>query len=263
MCAMTSTAARLHTVRIEDGVALVTLNRPEVHNALNHALRHELLDRLPALDLDDRVRVLVLTGAGERAFCTGADLKERSARTTAEMLRERHHLMARWATAVASVSKPVIAAIRGYCMGGGLELVLQCDLSIASDTAIFALPEVTHGFFPGGGACQRLPRLVGYQRARELILTGRRWNAEEALAMGMVNRVVPADRVLDEAMGVARAMAVHPLVGLVQAKRALNQAMETGLAAGLRYDTEAWIACMHSDEWKEKLRGFTGGERKA
>jgi len=259
---MNSTTAPLHTLRIEDGVALLTLNRPEVHNALNHALRLELLARLPELDLDDRVRVIVFTGAGERAFCTGADLKERSARTTDEVLRERHHLMARWANAVASVSKPVIAAIRGYCMGGGFELVLQCDVSIASDTAVFALPEVTHGFFPGGGACQRLLRLVGYQRARELILTGRRWTAEEALAMGLVNRVVPAARVVDEAMGMARAMAAHPLVGLVQAKRALNQAMETGLAAGLRYDTEAWIACLHSDEWKQKLRGFADGARK-
>jgi len=254
---MNTPLAPLHTLHVEDGVALVTLNRPEVHNALNHALRCELLARLPELDLDDRVRVIVLTGAGERAFCTGADLKERSARTTAEVLRERHHLMARWASAVAGVSKPVIAAIRGYCMGGGLELVLQCDIALAAEDAVFALPEVTHGFFPGGGACQRLPRLIGAQRARELILTGRRWGAGEALAMGLVSRVLPASQVLDDALGMARAMATHPLIGLLQAKRAINQSLESGLTAGLRYDTEAWIGCMHSDEWKEKLRRFS------
>ncbi len=255
--------APLHTLSIEDGVALLTLNRPQAHNALNRALRRELMDLLPRLDTDPAVKVIVITGAGDKAFCTGADLKERSAGSTADMIDERRQVMAKWTNAVAGVSKPVIAAIKGYCMGGGFELVLQCDLSIASDTAVFALPEVTHGFFPGGGACQRLPRLVGYQMARELVLTGRRWDAAEAKSLGLVNRVVPLDRVLDEAMEMARKMATFPATGLVQAKRALNHSMEAGLAAGLRFDTEAWVACMHSDEWKQKLEGFTRNERKA
>jgi enoyl-CoA hydratase/carnithine racemase len=255
--------APLHTLSIDQGVALLTLNRPQSLNALNRALRHELMDLFPRLDADPEVKVVVLTGAGDKAFCTGADLKERSGGSTADVIAERRQVMPRWTSALANVSKPVIAAIKGYCMGGGFELVLQCDISIASDTAIFALPEVTHGFFPGGGACQRLPRLVGYQVARELILTGRRWDAAEAKALGLVNRVVPLDRVLDDAMETARRMATFPSLGLVQAKRAINHSMEAGLAAGLRFDAEAWVACMHSDEWKQKLEGFARNERKA
>lgn len=253
----------LYTLSTEEGVALLTLNRPEALNSINRALRAQLMELLPRLDADDAVKVIVITGAGDKAFCTGADLKERGASSTEEMIHERHYQIARWTSTLASVSKPVIAAIKGYCMAGGFELVLQCDISIASDNAIFSLPEVTHGFFPGGGACQRLPRLVGYQMARELILTGRRWDAQEAKALGLVNRVVPLDQVLVEAMAMARKMASYPSIGLVQAKRALNQAMETGLTAGLRYDAEAWIGCMHSQEWKAKLEQFKNKERKA
>ena len=148
-------------------------------------------------------------------------------------------------------------------MGGGYELALQCDIQIAGDNAVFCLPEVTHGFFPGAGACQRLPRLVGYQLAKELILTGRRWDAQEAKALGLVNRVVPVAQVMDEALAMARKVASYPSAGVVQAKRAINQAQETALGAGLRYDNEAWIGCMHSDEWKQRLDGFVRKDRKA
>ncbi len=253
----------LYMLHTEDGVALLTLNRPEVHNALNRALRHQLMALFPQLDRDPQVKVLIITGAGDKAFCTGADLKERSAGSTADMIDERRQVMARWAHALADVSKPVIAAINGYCMGGGLELALQCDIAIAAENAVFALPEVTHGFFPGGGACQRLPRLVGHQIARELVLTGRRWDAAEAKSFGLVGRVVPPGRALDEAMSMGRRIASFPATGVAQAKRALNHALETGLSAGLRFDTEAWVSCMHSDEWKHKLEAFARGERKA
>jgi enoyl-CoA hydratase/carnithine racemase len=255
--------APLHMLDVQDGIAVVTLNRPEALNSINKALRMELLELWPALDMRQDVRVIVLTGAGDKAFCTGADLKERSTRSTEEMVHDRHYLTARSTSALSSISKPVIAAIKGYCMAGGYEMVLQCDISICSDNAIFSLPEVTHGFFPGGGACQRLPRLVGYQMARELILTGRRWDAKEAKELGLVNKVVPIDKVMEEAMAMARKIASYPSVGVMQAKRALNQAMEVGLAAGLRYDVEAWVGCMHSDEWKEKLGGFVRKERKS
>jgi methylglutaconyl-CoA hydratase len=257
------TAAPLHLLTVENGIALVTLNRPEALNSLNQALRLELMELFPALDLRKDVKVIVITGAGDKAFCTGADLKERSARTTEEMIDERYQLTGKTHVLLANISKPVIAAIKGYCMAGGYELVLQCDIAIASDNAVFSLPEVTHGFFPGGGACQRLPRLVGYQLAKELILTGRRWDAKEAKALGLINKIVPLDRVMDEAMAMARQIASHPAIGVIQAKRALNQAMETPLAAGLRYDLEAWLVCMHSDEWKEKLAGFVRKERKS
>ena len=239
------TAAPLHLLTVENGIALVTLNRPEALNSLNQALRLELMELFPALDLRKDVKVIVITGAGDKAFCTGADLKERSARTTEEMIDERYQLTGKTHVLLANISKPVIAAIKGYCMAGGYELVLQCDIAIASDNAVFSLPEVTHGFFPGGGACQRLPRLVGYQLAKELILTGRRWDAKEAKALGLINKIVPLDRVMDEAMAMARQIASHPAIGVIQAKRALNQAMETPLAAGLRYDLEAW-ASLHA-----------------
>jgi methylglutaconyl-CoA hydratase len=166
--------APLHLLNVEDGIALVTLNRPAALNSINRALRMELLELFPALDLRKDVKVIVITGAGDKAFCTGADLKERSTRSTEEMVYDRHYLVSQSTSALANVSKPVIAAIKGYCMAGGFEMVLQCDISIAADNAIFSLPECTHGFFPGGGACQRLPRLVGYQLAKELIFTGRR-----------------------------------------------------------------------------------------
>jgi len=255
--------APLHTLSIEDGVALVTLNRPEALNSINRALRLELIELFAKLDMDKAVKVIVITGAGDKAFCTGADLKERAVSSTEEMVHERHHLVSKFTSAVANVGKPVIAAIKGYCMAGGFELVLQCDIAIASDNAIFSLPEVTHGFFPGGGACQRLPRLVGYQMAKELIFTARRWDATEAKALGLVNRIVPLDQVLEEAMTMARKIASYPSTGVIQAKRAINQSMETGLTAGLRFDNEAWVGCMHSDEWKQKLQGFVDKERKA
>jgi len=256
-------AAPLHLLNVEDGIAVVTLNRPEALNSMNKALRLELLELWPALDMRQDVKVIVVTGAGDKAFCTGADLKERSTRTTEEMVYDRHYLTSKSTAALWNVSKPVIAAIKGYCMAGGFEMVLQCDISICSDNAIFSLPEVSHGFFPGGGACQRLPRLVGYQLAKELIFTGRRWDAKEAKELGLVNRVVPLDKVMDEAMAMAKKIASHPSIGVIQSKRALNQAMEVGLTAGLRFDVEAWVGCMHSDEWKEKLGGFVRKERKS
>src|ERR671926_430663 len=253
-------AAPLHLLNVENGVAVVTLNRPEALNSINKALRLELLELFPDLDMRQDVKVIVITGTGDKAFCTGADLKERSTRSTEEMVYDRHYLTSKSTSVISSVTKPVIAAIKGYCMAGGYEMVLQCDISICSDNAIFSLPEVTHGFFPGGGACQRLPRLVGYQMAKELIFTGRRWDAKEAKELGLVNRVVPLDKVMDEAMAMARKIASHPSIGVVQAKRALNQSMEVGLTAGLRFDVEAWVGCMHSDEWKEKLGGFVRQE---
>jgi len=253
----------LYVLAVADGVAVVTLNRPEAMNSINRELRLQLLELFPALDLRDDVKVIVLTGAGDKAFCTGADLKERAGRTTADMVHDRHYVIPKFTVCVSSVSKPVIAAVKGYCMGGGFELVLQCDISIVADNAIFALPEVTHGFFPGGGACQRLPRLAGYQKAKELILTGRRFDAREARELGIVNQIVPVERVMEEATAMAKKIAAFPAMGVIQAKRALNQSMETALSQGLRFDDEAWIACMHSEEWKAKLGEFARKERKS
>jgi enoyl-CoA hydratase/carnithine racemase len=255
------TPALLHT--IADGVAVVTLNRPEAMNSMNNQMRMEMHALFPKLDLDDSVRVIVLTGAGDKAFCSGADLKERAARTTQAMVHDRLNVVAKWTTLVSSMRKPVIAAINGYCMAGGYELVLQCDISIASERAIFSLPETQHGFFPGGGACQRLPRLVGSQKAKELIFTGRRWDAKEALELGLVNKVVPQDKVMEESIALAKRIAANPSIGVLQSKAAINQSEEVGVTAGLRFDNHAWSVCMTSDEWKAKLEGFAKKEHKA
>jgi len=255
------TPALLHT--IADGIAVVTLNRPEAMNSMNNQMRMEMHALFPKLDLDDSVRVIVMTGAGDKAFCSGADLKERAARTTQAMVHDRLNFVAKWTTLVSSMRKPVIAAINGYCMAGGYELVLQCDISIASERAIFSLPETQHGFFPGGGACQRLPRLVGSQKAKELIFTGRRWDAKEALELGLVNKVVPHDKVMEEAMALAKRIAANPAIGVLQSKAAINQSEEVGVTAGLRFDNHAWSVCMTSDEWKAKLESFSKGEHRA
>ncbi|MCC6198453.1 MAG: enoyl-CoA hydratase/isomerase family protein [Burkholderiales bacterium] len=253
----------LYRLAVADGVAVVTLNRPEVMNAMNMQLRSELIELFPRLDLRADVRVIVLTGAGDRAFCTGADLKERSRLSTADMYRQRRFLQTKTQNLVSSLNKPTIAAINGYCMGGGLEIALQCDLCIAADRAVFALPEATHGFIPGAGGTQRLARAVGVQKAKEIILTGRRFDAREAEAMGVVCKVVAADELMAESMALAARIARNPATAVMQAKLAINASQETGLAAGLLVENESWLSCMLSDEWKEKTEGFARGERKA
>ncbi|HYC44679.1 MAG TPA: enoyl-CoA hydratase-related protein [Burkholderiales bacterium] len=243
-------------IEISEGVALVTLNRPEVMNAINLELRTRIIEAARELDANADVTAVVFTGAGEKAFCAGADLKERGRKTEQQLYDERRFVRGRSISAIAGMAKPTIAAINGYALGGGLELALQCDIRIASENARFGLPEVTLGFLPGGGATQRLPRVVGIQRAKELILTGRRFDAREAEAIGLVLRVVPRDKLVAEAMTIARAIAANPRIAVIQAKLALNASQETGLAAGLQYENEAWLPCLLSDAWKGKVQRF-------
>ncbi|MCE9639049.1 MAG: enoyl-CoA hydratase/isomerase family protein [Betaproteobacteria bacterium] len=243
-------------VDIDDGVATVTLNRPEVMNAINLALREEVIQLAAELDADKNVRAVVLTGAGDKSFCVGADLKERQEKTVEEMYHFRRYVNPRWVSAIANITKPTIAAVNGYCLAGGVELVLQCDLAIASDTAVFGIPEVSLGFLPGAGACQRLPRAIGFSKAKELILTGRRFGAAEAERIGLVTRVVPQAQVLRESLALARSIAANPSMSVIQAKIAVNASQETLLAAGLRFENEAWLSCMLSDAWKGKLKDF-------
>jgi len=243
-------------VERNDGVAVVTLNRPEVMNALNLPLRGEVTRVMGELDADPDVRVIVLTGAGNKAFCVGADLKERQQKSTDDMYQIRRHVYPKWVNVIANVSKPTIAAVKGYCLAGGVELVLQCDMTIAADNSVYGLPEVTLGFFPGAGACQRLPRLAGIPKAKELILTGRRFDAKEAHEIGLVTRLVPAQSVLSEAMSLARTIAANPPMSVMQAKIAINASQEIGLSAGLRFENESWMSCMLSDIWKGKLAKF-------
>lgn len=253
---MSSRSSDVLNVSIDNGVAVVTLNRPQVMNALNLQLREEIMALCTALDADPEVGVIVFTGAGDRAFCAGADLKERGQRTTEAMYDERRFFRSRWIGVIAGMAKPTIAAINGYCLGGGLEVALQCDLRIASDNARFGLPEVTLGFLPGGGGTQRLPRLIGLQKAKEMILTGRHIDAAEAERLGIVLRVVPRGELMPAAMELARAIAKNPRIAVLQAKVALNASQETMLSGGLQAENEAWLPCMLSDTWKAKLERF-------
>jgi enoyl-CoA hydratase/carnithine racemase len=253
---MSTVSTEVKTITIEQGVAVVTLNRPEVMNAINRRLREEIIQAARDLDANADVTAVVFTGAGDKAFCAGADLKERGRKTELELYDERRFLRGRSVSAIAGMAKPTIAAINGYCMGGGLELALQCDIRIASENAKFALPEVTLGFLPGGGATQRMPRAVGLQKAKEIILTGRRFDAGEAESMGLVLRVVPHASLMDEALSIARKIAANPRIAVIQAKLALNASQETTLSAGLQVENEAWLPCLLSEEWKAKLARF-------
>ncbi|MDB5862688.1 MAG: 3-hydroxybutyryl-CoA dehydratase [Betaproteobacteria bacterium] len=251
-----ATEPRTLELAIDNGVALVTLNRPQSMNALNIVMRDEIIETAVALDNDQDVGVVVFTGAGDKAFCAGADLRERGGKTVQELYDYRRHGRPKFVNAVAGMVKPTIAAINGYALGGGAELALQCDIMIASDRATFAFPEVTIGFLPGGGACQRLPRLIGLQKAKELILTGRRIGAAEAESLGLVARVVPHDELVRDALGLARTIAANPRMSVVQAKIALNASQETMLSAGLQFENEAWLSCMLSDAWRSKIERF-------
>jgi len=253
---MTAKNSDVKTVSINEGIAVVTLTRPQVMNALNLQLREEIMQLSQALDADPEVSVIIFTGAGEKAFCVGADLKERGKRSTDEMYNERRFFRGRWVNAIASMAKPTIAAINGYCLGGGLEVALQCDIRIASANAKFGLPEVTLGFLPGGGGTQRLPRAIGLQKAKEMILTGKHIDAAEAERLGIVARVVSRSELMPAAMALAQSIAKNPRIAVMQAKVALNASQETMLSGGIQAENEAWLPCMLSDTWKAKLERF-------
>ncbi len=253
---MSAKTSDVKTVTIDNGVAVVTFNRPQVMNALNIQLREEIMQLAHELDADPAVSVIIFTGAGDKAFCAGADLKERGRRSTEEMYDERRFFRNKWVNAIANIAKPTIAAINGYCLGGGLEVALQCDLRIASDNAKFGLPEVTLGFLPGAGGTQRLPRAIGLQKAKELILTGRHIDAAEAGRLGIVLRVVSRDELMPAALELARAIAKNPRIAVIQAKIAMNASQETMLSGGIQAENEAWLPCLLSDTWKAKLERF-------
>ncbi|HPR04599.1 MAG TPA: enoyl-CoA hydratase/isomerase family protein, partial [Deltaproteobacteria bacterium] len=190
------------TYKKVDGIALVTFNRPEALNALNTAVNRRLFEVLTEVENDEDIRVIVLTGAGEKAFVAGADIKEMS---TLDPLDAKEFALVskRALDKIWNMDLPVIAAINGFCLGGGLEYAMCCDIRIASDDAKFGLPEITLGILPGGGGTQRLPRLIGFGKAKELCLTGSVFGAVEALRLGLVNHVYPKERMLDEAMNLA------------------------------------------------------------
>ncbi|MDR1213915.1 MAG: enoyl-CoA hydratase/isomerase family protein [Propionibacteriaceae bacterium] len=242
----------------ESGVTVVTLNRPAVLNAADPPMHRELIDAFGRADQDQATRVVVLHGAGERAFCAGSDVKVTRGLTGAAA-RDYIALDMAAKNAVAGARKPSIAALHGYVLGGGLELALACDLRIAAEGTVFALPEVGLGTLPGAGGLQRLPELVGLGRAKEWALTGRRWDAAEAARTGLVNRVVAVERLLDEAKSWAATMAGHNPLAVELIKAGLNGARPSVNLAGqtLAFHQLASAAC-HDENFQARA-GAVGG----
>src|SRR3990172_9700021 len=234
-------------------VALVTLDRPEVLNALNYQLLGELASALEALDADEACHCVVITGAGDRAFAAGADIKEMADQTPVTLTRKNH--FARWER-IKRVRTPLIAAVRGYALGGGCELAMACDMIVAADDALFGQPEIRLGVMPGAGGTQRLTRAIGKARAMELILTGDRLPAREAAALGLVTRVVPPEETLLAALRLAARVASMPPVAVLAAKEAVNRAFELSLEAGLEFERRNFYLLFASDDQKEGMAAF-------
>jgi enoyl-CoA hydratase/carnithine racemase len=234
-----------------DGVVVLRLNRPPM-NALSIAFLDEIAQVATELGADPAVKAVVIAG-GERAFAAGADINELESPATAPLqiqaFRKAFH-------AVAVIPRPVIAAVSGFALGGGLELALTCDLRIAADTARLGLPEITLGIFPGAGGTQRLPRLVGAAVAKDLIWSGRHVKADEALAIGLVNRVVPADELDERALEWASSFAAGAVVAMGLSKRAINQGLGGPLRAGLDGETEAFMEVLGTNDAALGLRSF-------
>ena len=233
-------------------VGRVTLNRPQALNALNEALIGELNEALSAFETDPAIGCTVITGS-EKAFAAGADVKEMAEKTYVESYLGK--FLDGW-TRISETRKPVIAAVSGFCLGGGLELAMMCDLIIASETAKFALPEITLGIMPGAGGTQRLPRFIGKAKAMDLILTGRMMDAAEAERAGLVARVVPAEKLLEEAMAAAGKIAGYSQPIVMMAKETVNRAQETSLSEGARFERRLFLSMFSTEDQKEGMKAF-------
>jgi enoyl-CoA hydratase/carnithine racemase len=236
----------------QGAVALLKLNRPEARNALSSELMDRLAAELERLDPDPEVRCVVIAGQ-ERTFAAGADIRAMSERSLTGTL---YLPAAEFWRRLCRLRTPLIAAVSGYALGGGCELALACDMIVASPSATFGQPEITLGIIPGGGATQRLARVLGKQRAMEYVLTGRRFGAEEALQMGLVNRVASEGRWLEEALQLARQIAERPPIATRLAKQAVLAAEETTLSAGLDHERRLFELAMATEDRVEGMRAF-------
>ena len=237
-------------------ILLVTLNRPAAANAMNTQMGRELMALFEALSLDlERLRCVVLTGSGEKAFCAGGDLKERNGMTD-EAWVAQHLVFERMLRALIGCPIPVIAAVNGAAYGGGCEIAAACDFIYAAPHARFALTEVTLGIMPGAGGTQNLPRAVGERRAKGIILTGAPFTAEEAERWGLVNRVIPADRLLEETMATAERIAANAPIAVRQAKQSISRGLQMSLADGLAFEIEAYNRLVGTEDRREGVRAF-------
>ncbi len=237
-----------------EGVALVTLDRPTVLNALDFTLIAELTAALERLDRDPACRAIVITGAGDRAFAAGADIRELAVQTPATLLGddEFHH----WER-IKRVRTPLIAAVRGFALGGGCELAMTCDLLVAGEGAQFGQPEIKLGVIPGAGGTQRLTRAIGKARAMEMVLTGRMMSARDAAAHGLVTRVVPDAEVTAASLELAATIASMPPLAVIAAKEAVNRAEELGLEAGLEFERRSFYLLFSTEDQREGMASFT------
>ncbi len=233
-------------------VALLQLNRPEARNALSPEMMEQIAAALEAFDPDPDVRCVVIAGS-EQVFAAGADIKAMSERSFDEALR---HPAAGFWKRLAAIKTPMVAAVSGYALGGGCELALACDMIVASDTALFGQPEITLGIIPGGGGTQRLARVLGKQLAMEYVLTGRRFDAEMGLRMGLVNKVVKKGKWLQEAMVLAQTVAERPPIATRLAKQAVLAAEETSLSAGLDQERRLYELAMATEDRVEGMLAF-------
>jgi enoyl-CoA hydratase len=237
-----------------DGVALLTLDRPKVLNALDFALLAELTEALETLDRDPACRAIVITGSGERAFAAGADIRELAVQTAGSLLAE--DAFHRWER-IKRIRTPLIAAVRGFAFGGGCELAMACDLLVAGESAQFGQPEIKLGVMPGAGGTQRLTRALGKARAMEMVLTGRTMGAREAEAHGLVTRVVPDAETVSAALGLAATIAEMPPLAVIAAKEAVNQAQELGLEAGLAFERRNFYLLFATEDQREGMAAFS------
>ncbi len=239
-------------VEVVGAVGLITLNRPKVLNALNSALIDELNAAVAGFENSPAIGCIVITG-GEKVFAAGADVKEMRGKTYVDAYLGK--FLANW-DGLTQARKPVVAAVAGFCLGGGCELAMMCDIVIAADTAKFGQPEITLGIMPGAGGTQRLVRAVGKAKAMDLILTGRMMDAEEAERAGLVARVVPAASLMTEAMAMAEKIASHSQPILMMAKETVNRAFETTLAEGIRFERRLFLSMFATEDQKEGMQAF-------
>jgi len=240
---------------INDNIATVTINRPKSLNALNSEVLNEIFIAVESIASNENLRVLILTGSGEKAFVAGADISELAELNTLEakfFVANGHKTMA----ALQNLSIPVIAAVNGFALGGGLELALSCDFIYASENSKFGLPEITLGLIPGFGGTQRLSRIIGKNMAKEMIFTGKMISAEEASQMGFVNIVVPADELIETVTKTAQGIAAKGKVSLNLAKQTINQGMDVDLATGCKMEIDAFALCVASEDAQEGTQAF-------
>lgn len=237
-----------------DGVALLTINRPDKLNALNQQVRDDLLAELEAIEADDSLKVVVITGAGDKAFIAGADIGEFEGRSPFD---QRHAMrFPRIFDVMASFPKPVIAMVNGFCLGGGCELAMSCDLRIASDKARFGQPEIKLGLIPGGGGTQRMPRLVGLGHAMRLVLTGDMIGADEALKIGLVEQVVPHEELKAKTLELAGRIAAMSSLTLRVAKEAVRASERMPIEEGVLYERDLFCLCFSTEDKKEGVEAF-------